>query len=85
MIAVNYTNLRKNLKSFFDVATNDFETIIVTRKGSDNVVVMSEAEYNNMQENLFVRKNKNDYNRLIDSISQLENCEIQIKELLEDE
>ena len=51
MIAVNYSNARSNFKRYCDVATNDFETIIVTRNRGDNVVMMSESEYNNLIEN----------------------------------
>ncbi|MDD7618030.1 MAG: type II toxin-antitoxin system Phd/YefM family antitoxin, partial [bacterium] len=41
MIAVNYSQVRENLKTYMDKATNDFETIIVTRKDK-NVVIISE-------------------------------------------
>ena len=32
MIAVNYTTLRENMKSCMDKVTDDYETLIVTRK-----------------------------------------------------
>ena len=38
MLAVNYTNFRENMKDYMDKATNDYETMIVTRK--NNVYVM---------------------------------------------
>ena len=31
MLAVNYTNLRDNMKSYMDQVTDDYETMIVTR------------------------------------------------------
>ena len=43
MLAVNYTNLRDNMKSYMDQVTDDYETMIVTRKNNKNVVMMSEA------------------------------------------
>ncbi len=85
MLAMNYTNLRANLKKTFDTVTNDFETVIVTRKNNENVVVMSEAEYNNIQENLFVRSNKEDYERLLKSIESAKKGEVVIRKLEEDE
>ena len=42
MLAVNYTNLRENMKNYMDKVTDDYETMIVTRKNNRNVVMMSE-------------------------------------------
>ena len=46
MLAVNYSTMRDNLKSYCDKATHDAETIIVTRKNEKNVVLMSLEQYN---------------------------------------
>ena len=46
MLAVNYTTLRNNLKGYCDRATNENETVIVTRKDEKNVVLMSLESYN---------------------------------------
>ena len=51
MIAVNYTHLRENMKSYMDDVTDNYETVIVTRKDNKNVVMMSEEGYNNLMEN----------------------------------
>ena len=50
MLAVNYTNLRDNMKTYMDRVTNDYETMIVTRKDNRNVVMLSEETYNNLME-----------------------------------
>lgn len=71
MIATSYSVVRQNFKDFCDKATNDFETIIITRKRGENVVMMSESEYNNLLENLYVRSNPEYYNELLKSINQL--------------
>lgn len=71
MIATSYSSVRQNFKEFCDKATNDFETIIITRERGENVVMMSEAEYNNLLENLYVRSNPQYYNELLESIKQL--------------
>ena len=70
MIAVNYTNVRANLKSYMDRAKNDFETIIITGKDG-NVVMLSEEEYNNMKENYFIMSNPEMVKRLDESIKQI--------------
>ena len=85
MIAVNYSSARDSFKKYCDAAVKDFETIIVTRKQGENVVIMSEAEYNNMMENLYVRKDREDYRRLLESIAQLKRGRGQARELVEDE
>ena len=85
MIAVNYSDVRENFKKFCDAAVHDFETIIVTRKQGENVVIMSESEYNNLMENLYIRSNKEDYQRLLKSIDQLKNGKCQIRTLVENE
>ena len=46
MLAVNYSTVRENLKSYCDKAVDDDETVIVTRKGENNVVLLSLAKYN---------------------------------------
>jgi len=71
MIATNYTTVRQNFKEYCDKATKDFETIIITRERGENVVMLSESEYNNLLENLYVRSNPKQYNELLQSIEQL--------------
>lgn len=71
MIAINYTTARQSLKEYCDKTVTDYETIIITRERGENVVLMSEAEYNNMLENLYVRNSPKYYNELMASIEQL--------------
>ena len=85
MIAVNYTNARQHFKDYCDEASSNYETIIVTRKNGGNVVMISEDEYNNLMENLFIRSNPKYYNELLDSIDQIKKGKSKIRELIEDE
>lgn len=71
MLSANYSTVRYNFKDFCDKANGDAETIFVTRKSGGNVILLSEAEYNNLMENLFVRSNRKNYVRLMESIQQL--------------
>ncbi len=52
MLAVNYSNIRKNLKEYCDKATEDDETVIVTRKNEKNVVIMSLEQYNSIMRSI---------------------------------
>lgn len=72
MLAVNYTNLRENMKAYMDKVTDDYETMIITRKDNKNVVMISEEAYNNLMENVHVMGNKANYDWLTESKAQLE-------------
>jgi antitoxin YefM len=76
MIAVNYTNARENLKTYFDKINDNYETIIITRKDNRNVVLISQDEYNNMLENIKILKDPKYFIELYKSIKELENNEV---------
>ncbi len=84
MIALNYSQFRENMKSYLDMVSNDYETLTVTRKGG-NVVVLSEESYNNLLENLYVMGNKAEYDWIMESRAQLEKGQAKIRSLIEDE
>ena len=84
MIATNYTTARQNLKELCDKTVTDFETVIITRERGENVVLMSESEYNNMLENLYVRSSAKDYNELLESIRQLKQGRGKKRELVDE-
>ena len=46
MLAVNYSTIRIKLKEDCDRATDEMETVIITRKNEKNVVLMSLEQYN---------------------------------------
>ena len=83
MLAVNYTNFRENLKDYMDKATDDYETIIVTRNNNKNVVMISEESYNNLMENVYVMGNKSNYDWLMESKEQLESGKYTKHDLIE--
>ena len=72
MIATNYSEVRNNLKTYCDKATQDYVTIIITRKNNENVVLMSEEKYNNLMENLYIMSNKDYYNELVRRKKEIE-------------
>ena len=83
MLAVNYTTLRDNMKSYMDRITDDYETMIVTRKDNKNVVMLSEESYNNLMENIYVMGNKANYDWLMESMEQLKKGQISSHNLVE--
>ena len=83
MLAVNYTTLRDNMKTYMDKVTDDFETMIVTRKNNKNVVMLSEEAYNNLMENVYVMGNKANYDGLMESKAQLDKGNVSMHKLVE--
>ena len=83
MLAVNYTNLRENMKTYMDKVTDDYETVIVARKDNKNVVILSEEVYNNLMENAYLMGNKANYDWLMESKAQLENGKVSMHNLTE--
>lgn len=70
MLAVNYSQFRDKMKAHMDLVTEDFETIIVTRK-TKNVVMISEDAYNNLLENAYIMGEKANFDWLMESKKQL--------------
>ena len=83
MLAVNYTNLRDNMKTYMDKVTDDYETMIVTRKDNKNVVMISEETYNNLVENAYIMGNKANFDWLMESKEQLEMGRVSVQNLIE--
>lgn len=81
MLAVNYTNLRENMKRYMDLLIDDYETLVVTRKNNKNVVMMSEEAYNNLMENIYIMGNKENYNWLMESKKQFESGNARMRKL----
>lgn len=52
MLATNYSTVRNNLKGYCDMATDNGETVLVTRKDNRNIVIMSLDSYNAMLKEL---------------------------------
>ncbi len=83
MIAVNYTQFRNDMKSHLDMVTDDYESVVVTRKENRNVVIISEESYNNLLENIHVMGNKANYDWLLESRKQLEKGRVKRHDLIE--
>ncbi len=79
MIATKQMDIRANIKKYFDLAFNG-ETIIVSRKQNKNVVVISEAEYNDLQK---AKKNAEYLAHLDRSFEQLQKGEVIVKSIEE--
>ena len=80
MLAVNYSTIRNNLKTYCDAANDKNETVIVTRKNEKNIVIMSLDKYNQMQTAM---RNAEYLAKLDQAIAQLESGKGQVHEMIE--
>ena len=71
------------MKKYMDKVSDDYETMIVTRKNNKNIVMISEESYNNMMENIYVMGNKENYDWLMESKAQLESGKVIAHDLIE--
>ena len=80
MLVINYSTIRSNLKDYCDKATDENETIIVTRKGEKNVVLISLEQYNEFVRNM---KNTEYLNKIDKAIKQVEKGNVVVKTIEE--
>ncbi len=85
MLTVNYEDFCNNMEAYMDRVTDDYETMIVTRKNNKNVVIISEETYNNLMENAYLMGNKANYDWLMESKEQLEKGNASAHRLIEEE
>lgn len=72
MQAVAYSNVRNNLKSFMKKVNNDADVVYITSQNQEeNAVLISQTEYENMLENMYLRASSSNRQRLDDSIARL--------------
>lgn len=83
MEAITYTAARQNLAKTMDKVCNDRSPIIVTRKSSNSVVIMSLEDYEALEETAHLLRSPKNAKRLLESIAQLENGKGHEKELME--
>lgn len=80
MLAVNYSTIRSKLKDYCDKATDENETIIVTRKDEKNVVLISLEKYNEFIRNI---KNTEYLNKIDKAFKQVDEKKVVVKSIEE--
>jgi antitoxin YefM len=71
MKAVNYSELRQNLKSNLDAVSDNAELLIVHRPKGKSIVVMSLDEYNSTIETQYLLQSKNNRERLENAVENI--------------
>ena len=71
MAHVRLTEFRQNIATHFDNVIASRAPLLVTRQGSEALVVMAEGEYESMQETLHLLSTPANSERLRESLAQL--------------
>ncbi|MEE4602632.1 MAG: type II toxin-antitoxin system prevent-host-death family antitoxin [Desulfobacteraceae bacterium] len=83
MKAITYTAARQNLAKTMESVCNDHAPVIVTRKTTDSVVIISLEDYEALEETAYLLRSPKNTRRLIESIAQLEEGRGSERELLD--
>ena len=73
MRVVSFTEARNGLKAVLDNVVNDADTTVITRRDSEDAVVMSLDYYNSLMETVYLLKSPANAAHLAKSISQYDN------------
>jgi antitoxin YefM len=83
MEAITFTAARQNLSKTMEKVCRDHAPMIITRKSSESVVIMSLEDYEALEETAYLLRSPKNTRRLIESIAQLEKSKGNEKELSE--
>jgi antitoxin YefM len=83
MKAITYTAARQNLAKTMEKVCQDHSPIIITRKQTESVVIMSLEDYSALEETAYLLRSPKNTRRLIESIVQLADDKGIERELIE--
>jgi len=84
MITTTLSDFRKDIKTYFDNVTQNFETLIINRGKDNGVVIMSLAEYNSLRATQHELSSKENERRLDSAIDKLRSGNSTNKTLIEE-
>ena len=83
MKAITYTAARQNLAKTMEKVCKDHAPVIITRKSTESVVIMSLEDYESLEETAYLLRSPKNTRRLIESVAQLEEGRGSERELLD--
>ncbi len=84
MRIVSFTEARNRLKLVLDQVVNDADCTVITRRDSEDAVVMSLDYYNSLMETVYLLKSPANAEHLRKSIEQYRNGEASERKLLDE-
>lgn len=85
MEITNYTSFRQSLKSYLDKVFTNHTPLFVTRAKGEDVVVLSKADYDSMQETFYLLKSPKNAIRLEKGLKDYEDGLAQEKDLIDND
>lgn len=83
MNAITYSHARENLARTITGVCQDHNPVIITKKGTDSVVMISLEDYESMAETTYLLRSPKNARRLLESIQQLDENRGSERELVE--
>ena len=85
MDAIAYSNARKNFACIMEKVCEDHAPVIITRKNSKSVVMMSLEDYNTIEETMYLLRSPANAARLRASIAEFDAGKYRVREMIEDD
>jgi len=85
MNILTFSEARANLKTVMDDVCKDHTPSVVTRENGEHVVMLSLADFNSMEETMYLLGSANNASRLMESIAQLKAGKAQQRDLIRNE
>ncbi len=82
MRIISFTEARNGLKAVLDQVVNDADCTVITRRDSEDAVVMSLDYYNSLMETVYLLKSPANAEHLQKSIEQFNQGKVQERELM---
>ncbi|MEQ4627364.1 MULTISPECIES: type II toxin-antitoxin system Phd/YefM family antitoxin [Providencia] len=82
MKTISFSDARSNLKAVLDRVVDDADTTIITRRDSEDAVVMSLEYYNSLMETIYLLRSPANAEHLNKSIAQFKAGKVKKKELI---
>lgn len=84
MDAITYSAARANLAATLDKVCDDHDPVIITRRNGRNVVMVSQADWNAMEETVYLLKSPVNADRIRRSLTEARTGKHQARELIEE-
>jgi antitoxin YefM len=81
MNILTFSEARAGLKAAMDEVCADHSPTVITRQNGDPVVMMSLADFNSIEETLYLLSSPKNASRLLASFEQLKSGKVRIREL----
>ena len=84
MRTVNFTEARNHLKTVLDQVVEDTDYTVISRRDTEDAVVMSLSQFNGWMETIYLLRSPANAKHLAESIAQVEAGKVEEHQLIDD-